>query len=587
MLTARFDPQSFFQRTENVALHVPASEIFSLLKRSIDLPPQWGALVVRTTGDQAAIGAGGIVEAENAEDVLFVRLAPTEIKLRLEGTGSRDGFAFDADVRMRLHPVSDRSELAGFLRTVMGSRRVIQVESLATHFQPAVHGALTTLISGRDAAQLRDATNWHSAAEAVGSALQVPLFTAGLVLEGTPCVTFESTMFRSVQKAREGATVRQAEHEASRQVSESLHAARAQHLDHLADSLARLKELAAASPGVELPELIRTFSEHQRGQLYEALFATDTPIAQTQWIVVVCSDELLFFDAGNPAQAARRLRIDGTAGPARSVRFDVSGVLLVGAARGVYAWPLDGVVPERTFVVKGESAVRGGFNSVVKIGDVVAATHSELGICEWNGSDGEPRAARFADWTRGAKTVRNMAQCDGELFCSIDDRVVQWRSESSVLQPDAVYTGAASTISALEPSLDGLYAGTSEGDLVFWPAGKTEHPEVLHRGMDRAIESVGIQRFHGVRRLVFANTSPRVQACVVGDNFTFHYEAGGQTLRRVEVAPDLLVATNELRDRLICWSPAKPNQPTHIIHVGKLSGRNVQDVCLVPAEFPI
>ncbi len=581
MLTAKFDPQSFFQRTENVALHVPASEVFSLLTRSIDLPPQWGALVGRSTGDHVAIRAGGIVEAEDAEDVLFVRLAPSESKFHLQALSSRDGFSFDADVRLRLHPVADRSELSGFLRTVMGSRRVIQTESLAAHFQPVVHGALATFLSERDSDGLMDATQWHAAAEAIVTVLQVPLFTAGLSLESAPFVAFQSAMFRNVQKVREDAATRHAEHEASRQVNEALRAARAEHLDHLADSLARLREMAAASPGVEHPELIRTISEHQRGQLYEALFATDTPIIQTQCIVVACGDELLFFDAKNPAQPSRRLRVDGPAGPARSVQVADGGVLLIGAARGVYAWPLDRVAPERTFVLPEQTSVRGGFNSAVKIGDVLAATHSELGICEWNWSDGKPRDARFADWTRGAKAVRNLAQLDAELFCSIDDRVVRWRPESSIPEPDAVYTGAASVISALEPSIEGLYAGTSEGDLLFWPSGHTENPEVLHRGMNRAIESVWLQRFHGVLRLIYTDTSPRVHARVVGDNFTFHYEAGGQTLRRVEVAPDLLVATNELRDRLICWSPAKPEQPLRVIHVGALAGRNVQDVCLV------
>ena len=36
MIVGKFDPQSFFHRTENVALHVPASELFGLLKRTID-----------------------------------------------------------------------------------------------------------------------------------------------------------------------------------------------------------------------------------------------------------------------------------------------------------------------------------------------------------------------------------------------------------------------------------------------------------------------------------------------------------------------------------------------------------------------
>jgi hypothetical protein len=218
------------------------------------------------------------------------------------------------------------------------------------------------------------------------------------------------------------------------------------------------------------------------------------------------------------------------------------------------------------------------------VGDSLIATHSELGICQWNWHDGKPRESRFAHRTRGTKAVRDVTYFDGQCYCSINDRIVRWRPDSDSDALEAEYSGAQSTISALEPGQSGVYAGTSEGDLLHWPSGRTENPETLDRGLERAIESVWLQRFHGVRRLVYTDTSPRVHARVLGDSFTFHYEAGGQTLRRVEVAPDLLVATNELRDRLICWSPPSPDQPSHIINVGKLSGRNVQDVCLVQFE---
>ena len=73
----------------------------------------------------------------------------------------------------------------------------------------------------------------------------------------------------------------------------------------------------------------------------------------------------------------------------------------------------------------------------------------------------------------------------------------------------------------------------------------------------------------------------RVQATVLGDNFRCEYEAGGQTLRRVEVAPDLLVATTDLRDRLICWDPSKPDEPQCVLPVSRLCGHSIQDICLV------
>ncbi len=584
MFTAKFDPQSFFQRTENVALHVPASEVFSLLKRSIDLPPQWGALIRREAGDQSVISAGGVIDADNVEDILFVRLAAIELQFHVEGLGSKDGFSFDADVSTKAELLPDKAELAGFLHSIVGSRRVIQREALASQFQPVVQGALAAFLGGQEAAHLVDATQLHGVAESVANALQAAFFSAGLSVEGPPSVALTSAMYRGVQKTREEAAARQAQHEATRQVDQALHAARADHIDRLADSLERLKKMAGAAPDVELPELIRTFSDQQRGQLYEALFAdTDQPVSQTQWIVAACSDELLLFDAKSPAQPTRRLRIDGAAGPARSVQMADSGVLLVGAARGVYVWPIDRVSPERVFSADNAATVRGGFNSAVKVGGVIAATHSELGICEWDWNGGSLLSARFAGWTRAAKAVRNLAAFDGDLYCSVDSQVLRWRSDALASQLDAKYAGADAIITAIQPAREGLYAGTSEGDLLFWPAGTTENPDIMQRGTKRAIESIWMQQSHGVRRLIYTDTSPRVHARVLGDSFTFHYEAGGQTLRRVEVAPDLLVATNELRDRLILWLPGEPERPLSVIGIGALTGRNIQDVCLIPA----
>jgi hypothetical protein len=89
---------------------------------------------------------------------------------------------------------------------------------------------------------------------------------------------------------------------------------------------------------------------------------------------------------------------------------------------------------------------------------------------------------------------------------------------------------------------------------------------------------------HGVKRLIFTDTSLAVHAEVIGDSFRCQYEAGGQTLRRVDVAPDLLVATSDLRDRLICWNPGKPAEPSCVVPVSRLCGHSIQDICLVTTE---
>jgi hypothetical protein len=128
-----------------------------------------------------------------------------------------------------------------------------------------------------------------------------------------------------------------------------------------------------------------------------------------------------------------------------------------------------------------------------------------------------------------------------------------------------------------------VYSGNSHGDILHWPHGRVDEPELVHRGPHRAAESLWLLDAGGIKRLVFTDTSLQVHARVIGDSFVCAYEAGGQTLRRVEVAPDLIAATTDIRDRIICWSPGVPGKPSGTIPVSRLTGHSVQDVCLVPA----
>jgi len=588
MLSAKFDPQRFFQDRENVALRVGAEEVFGLLKRTLDLPAPWAALVRLASGALEVIRAGGVIERGDADDLMFVRVTPVELGSRVEELASREGYACQAEVGLRLRLVPERGDLVAFQESVLGSRRVVQTKRLLEHLTATVREGLSKYAGGQDAAELVDPANAERAATAITQAIEASCFASGLVLDAAPAVRFESDSFRRVHQAEERASVRRAEHQAARQLDDALHKARAEHLDQLTGTLSRLRELAAQSPQTELPDLIRTFSEKQRGELYEALFASEQPATRTQWIVVAAAEELLFFDPNDIAAPARRFRVDGAAGAARSVRQGTLGgtpVLLVGAATGVYVWPLDASTPSEAFLVPDAPRVRGGFNAAALVGDQLTATHSELGIARWRigpVAPGEAPCTRlFPTMTQSAKAVRDVEAFEGRLYCSIDDRVIAWNVNGGAEQPALIFTGGRAAITALCPTDAGLYAANSDGDVLYWSQGNETEPELIHRGAKRAAESLWMHSSQGVRRLVFTDTSHQVHAKVLGDSFGCDYEAGGQTLRRVEVADDLLVATSELRDKLILWSPSRPDRPRAILAVAAMTGRSVQDVCLV------
>jgi len=586
MIAGKFDPQLFFHRIENVALHVPAAELFGFLKRSLDLPSPWAAMVRRSTGEHVVVPAGGEVDGTEAEDVLFVRVTPIELTLEEEGIVTHDRFQCRGDLTLRVSVIPERSELQSFLKAVVGSHRVAQATSLARYLAPTVRAALARFAAERDASDLVDARSGDAIEAALASALEAPLFSAGLMLDGPPTVRFDSKTLRQVQESQQEAARRQAEHDAARQVQEALEKAQAQHADHLASLLDRLKGLAADSPEAALPELVRSFSERERGELYRALFASEPASTKTQWVIAAAGNELLFFDPARLEEPCRRLTLDGPAGPVRSLQFmhgdNDRPILLIGAAAGVYRLPLERAEPDATLLVEGAPPVKGGFNAAAMVGDRVFATHSELGLCEWTVTEPNAPRLRFTTLTRDAKAVRDVEFFDGNLYCGIDDKVIRWPADDLGDRPAYVFTGSMSTITAICPSDAGLFVGNGDGDVLHFPPDRNTKPDRLHMGAHRAAESLWLLNSHGVRRLVYTDTSLYVHGRVLGDSFTCRYEAGGQTLRRVEVAPDLIVATNDLRDRLICWSPGQPDQPIASVGVSRLCGRSVQDVCLVP-----
>ncbi len=581
---SNFDPKRFFHRPENVALYVPADELFGLLKRSLDLPAQWAALTARSAGDHVVTPPGGIVEGADAEDILFVRTTPFDIELSEEGIVTKDRLGCRTDLRLRLSIIPERTELLSFRKSVVASHRVVQTKSLAQFLGPTLRTALSQFAAGCDAADLVDGSSTEALTAALTESLQAPLFTAGMMLEATPSAKFDSKTLKQVRESQRDAAKRRAEHEAAHQVQQALQRAQSDRMDHLSALLTRLGEMAAASPDVDLPDLVRTFSERERGEVYEALFASEPAASTTRWIVVAAGDELLFFDPASMESPARRLTITGDAGPVRSIhpRGDGAGtVLLLGAATGVYRLPIERAEPDVTLLVPGDPQVKGGFNAAALIGDRVFASHSEIGLCEWDVHQPFEPKMRFESMTRDAKAVRAVQFFDGHVYCAIDDRIIRFSADELSDRPTTIFTGSGTTITALVPTPKGLYAGNSGGDVLHWADGRETAPDRLHTGTQRAAESLWLLTTHGVRRLVYSDTSLQVHARVLGDNFTCHYEAGGQTLRRVEVAPDLLVATNDLRDRLICWSPGQPAKPSATIAVSRLCGRSVQDVCLV------
>jgi hypothetical protein len=151
-----------------------------------------------------------------------------------------------------------------------------------------------------------------------------------------------------------------------------------------------------------------------------------------------------------------------------------------------------------------------------------------------------------------------------------------------------VLMGVNHPITSLSATKTHVLAGTADGMVLAWNRQDSSgDPDVLYGPTRRPVESINVLDSGGVARLFIADNSPGIHARVLRDTFSCQYLAGGQILRRAAAAPDLLVGTNEPRDRLICWKLHEPDRPAAIIPIARLTGHSIQDVCLIPMEAAV
>ncbi len=592
MVAGSLDVERFFRRSDAVAAVAAASELFGILRRSIDLPGGWTALATRRTGDLLVQAPGTALVDNGLSEVLFVRAMPVDVHCDVDGLASSDRFECSATVHLRVTPIAEKSELASLREAVLGSGRTLLATGLGRYLEPHVRTALESFAGGVAAAELVERFDRAAIERLLRTELQAPTFAAGLELPDVISIEFSSPAYSEARMAELEESRRRQRAESERQLAESRAASQRAHVEHLSGLLARLDELVVKSPSMKIGDLVRTFADAERGQLYQALFAASTPAVVTEWIVVAAGNELLYFDPRSTESPARRISLDSPAGGLRSVQLatlpDGLRVLLVGAGTGVHVVPVDAGTLLATCTVPQAGSVRGGFNSVALFGERILATHSELGLWVWNQHIVAAPVRLLESQTRAAKSVRDVQVYDGRIYLSVDDRVLVLSTDAAAGNEPLVLTGSSSAITALHATSAGVFAGTSEGQVLGWdmdPNGTIQPaPRILRGATRRPVESLARLEHGGVARIFYADSSPSVEARVIGDAFTCEYLASGQILRRASVAADCVVATVDGRDRLVCWKLNQPDRPSAVIPISRLTGRSIQDVCLIPAN---
>jgi hypothetical protein len=588
MLDAKADPNSFRKDADCVAVMLAAQRVFGPLRHSFAIPAGWVALAVGSGGASTAYPSGRSVEAAGVDTLLLVRNEPIQIEISEERVSSADGYPCNGTVRVFVGVTAEAGALNSFRRAVLAAGDRADRETLAKYLRWQSHRVMAEFAEKRPAADLVAGKDRDAVCALMAERLNPALFAAGMVLRQPPLVSFECEALPGPCREREVDARRRDEQAARRQLEDALAAARCKHLPQIEELLQQLRATAAQSPTAELADVIRTFTEPQRRQIYDALWTLLPAEERTQWIVVAAGDELLCFDPNLPDAPARRRRIEGPAGPLRSVRLHrpegVRPVLLVGAARGLYQVTVHDlkVRAVHTFEPPGGHELRGGVNSAAAWKSCIFGTHSEVGLVCWDRAAGGRAEFLLADLTRRKRAVRGVQVVGRRLVFSADEVVIACPVTQVAASGIQRFAGSIARITAVYAVGNDIFAGNEIGDLWHWRCDKPAEGRCIRRGDGSPIE--GFQRVSsgGVPHIIFAERgTPALQSMALGDTLLFRYETAGGGVRRCALANDVFVAIDDLRDRLICWRPGGSKEPCATIPVSAQCGYPIQDVCLV------
>lgn len=575
---------------EILAWTVPGGRLFSWVCRTILIPAGWAALTNRKGQDPLLVGSGKAYEDQDTQDVLFVRSAPVRCAVDAGDLTSSDGYSFKGSIDIGVRVIEDTAEVNAFRRTIMGSCEVLRRMDLQRHLQWELHKVLADVAANHTAEELLGRIDSGEVRKALDARLGGVMLAGGLATEGPVTACFDSPSYREFRRQQANLESRNRHVAARARIQQALAQAQKERLSHVAGILEQLEKAAEARSELSVADLLRTFSDSERAEMYAALWHLSQPARKARQIAAVSGQEVLLFEPTELERPARRIRLPETLGPLRSVGFDERSLeaqlIMVGARLGLYLVDCQsGEVVDSLSAAELDNGteIRGGVNAAAMSDYRIYATHSELGLLAWpRGMFGAPVEKLLPEVTAGADTVRCALFAQGQLWFSVDEEIWAQPEEGTATCKPTLYPGARERVSAMTLAGGVLYAGTVCGQIVAWDIGAPDSARAIRGGSGSPVESLAVLDNGAVDHLIIADRSNALQVMVVEDHYIRRYESGSMSVRRAVVADDLFVAMNDNRDRLIAWRPGDPSKPAGVVIVPHLTGSAIQDLCVIP-----
>lgn len=607
------DIQDWLSNREMFARRVSSAEVLGLLKRTWTVPASTVAAVVENGARRVARGGEQLA---GKFDAVLIKTQEMPVSFQVAGLRSRDGFGMTAGVRLTLQLESlEPDRVEDFCRNFTAASATTSAEDLRSYLAVDVKRALSEYISLHAASDLQNSAASAEVEGGLRRALEGPLFGKGIAFRKLMELEFHSDSF---EKARDDA----------RKQNEKIREHEAVLLDQQRRE-EKLKRLVALMKSADAQEVFREIKDERvKSLLYAKLMESDLKDISSedlrsklnQWgddlvgvvlkayaalaetpespcetgraeklgrVIVTAGSRVLVFDPADFTGSCRLIDAGFNLRSARLHTWNGRGLIFAGGKRQVAALDPVSAHAVASYPLPQDRKPKGGVNATAVFRNRMFATHSEIGLIEWDLSKPDvPGLAIHGDLTALSSTVRAATTTRDGWFYFASGRTVFGMDLEKGTPPQAFAPQAPSGVTALAVGDRLLVAGSgsgNEGALSIWD--RTEPSRavgVIRR--NAPIGSVRLTSLGGVPHMLFTCRDHGVTARVLGQTLETHYDAGEHSVILAEGGSDHVVAVDHNGRFLIAWDAARPARPRKVVDLNAWTDQAVYDLAPVFGE---
>ncbi len=541
-----FSSKTWQADRELIACRLTQESFPGLLRKYIKVPPLTKAFLSAKPGGKPVRKSGE--EISGVSEAVLIKTRTFNMEFDVNGLITSESYVGNCKLLLTLMAGETDFDLEQISENLLKGRDEVRIQDIRNLMTEAVEETLKTFISEREAEEVCLKPVVGDLKDSLETGLKKQLYLGGLTLSSVARMEFKCPEYTTLQNERSRIKERE-EVLRSRAKLDQL---------ELQERLARIEALkeVGVDPNVAL--------EVELGKAH-------MDASRTKLLLVASGKSIVTYSpySREPAGPEKVYLLPDTMGFARSVRVLQNGdrhVIAAGAQRGVYLVWLD-TEESREFFVKTKGRPRGGFNSVAMAGDSVYASHSEMGLLQWNGKEehGQPV---FTNITRTNKYTRGVCVHMGNVYFASGSSVYAF--EPGATETDTVYENSGSPVTALHVAGDSIFAGNQEGEVLHWALSYPQRPARVLLRRQGTIYSVGKMLTEQGRFILIGARDYSVTAFNPMTGTVRQYMSP-DLLRWVDGAGDFVFGSSYSGHRVFAWDIGRASRHIYSIPVDEMA----------------